>query len=175
MQHSEHGASKTMPNAMDWLTAVIVPIILGGLSAFGATTYTNHLARMREQQAEDRVAAASIRAYANALMNYSDYLEERALFGGYLDPTQQVMDAGGVDDIRSAWRNAQPYFHRLWIRDGEREAISNSMPDHGDDPMDGAGNFAARAKQVVSILDRGLQVSAVTRDARRLSRSRRSR
>lgn len=143
--------------AFEWLPDVVVPVGLGLVSAFGATKYTNRLAVKRDQQTRDDEAEAAIRAYANALTNYSIFLEEMAIAGAFWDPKKEVMETGSVDKIRAAWVTAQPYFHRLQLNDSERAAVANSMPDHGGDAMEGSDNFGKRAKLVLEVLDRGLK------------------
>lgn len=142
---------------MDVLTGIIVPIILGLVSAFGATAYTNRLAAKREARNIDAVAEAAIRAYANALGNYSNYLEEVAIAGGHWDPAKTLMETGSADKIRAAWLGAQPYFHRLQVRDDEKAATSQGFPEMGEHAMEGAENFYERAELVRKVLGRGLQ------------------
>ncbi|MBT2475877.1 hypothetical protein J7E68_15165 [Microbacterium sp. ISL-103] len=143
--------------AFELLPDVVVPVGLGLISAFGATTYTNHLAAKREIRVMDDVAETAVRAYANALGTYSIYLEEVAIAGGFWDPAKTLMETGSADKIRAAWLAAQPYFHRLQVHESERAATSQSSPDGGDDAMEGSGNFHERAELVRKVLDRGLR------------------
>ncbi|WP_313356208.1 hypothetical protein [Microbacterium sp.] len=157
----------------EWVPDVVVPVGLGLVSAFGATAYTNRLVTRREERNADEIAEAAIRAYANALGNYSNYLEEVAIAGAFWDPTKTLMETGSADKIRAAWVAAQPYFHRLQLHEGERAATSQSFPDPGDDAMEGSENFYKRAQLVRKVLHRGLRPRVATR--RRPLRSRRPR
>lgn len=145
------------PMTFELLPDVIVPVGLGLVSAFGATKYTNHLATKREDRIVDDVAESAIRAYANALGTYSIYLEEVAIAGSFWDPAKTLMDTGSADRIRATWLGAQPYFHRLHVFEGEREATSQSFPDPGNDAMEGSENFYKRAGLVRTVLNRGLK------------------
>lgn len=147
-------------DAMEILSDVLVPVLLGLVSAFGATAYTNHLVARREIRHQDDAAEDAIRAYANALGNYSSYLEEVAIASGNWDPDKTVMETSSGDKIRAAWLSAQPYFHRLKVEEGEHAATSNSFPDRGEHAMAGSENFHERAELIRSVLARGLKPRA---------------
>jgi type II secretory pathway pseudopilin PulG len=142
---------------VQWITDVAVPIVLGLLAAFGATWYSNKKNAQRlEREADDR-AAGAVRAYIRALRDTSDYLEARALAHGDWDPTEDVISHGGQDAVRDTFTAAVPFFHRLQVRDEDKNPLRNEFPNYGEHPMEGSGNFHDRAKQIQAVLDRGLK------------------
>ncbi|WP_105035892.1 hypothetical protein [Cryobacterium aureum] len=142
---------------MQLITDVAVPIILGLLAAFGATWYSNKKNAERLEREADDQAAATIRLYIRVLDETSDYLEAQALKYGDWDPRKDIINQGGKDAVRDAFNAAAPYFHRLDVRDDDKNPLRNEFPDYGAHPMDGAESFNARAKQIQSVLDRGLK------------------
>jgi len=141
---------------MDWITGVVVPIVLGLVAAFGATWYSNKMAAQRAQREADDRAADAVRAYIRALRETSDYLEARGLRYQDWDPTKDVINHGGQEAVRAAYNAAAPYFHRLQVRDDDKKPLRNEFPDHGAHPMEGATAFHERAAKVQAVLDRGL-------------------
>ncbi|GAA1732802.1 hypothetical protein [Microbacterium paludicola] len=144
---------------MEWiLTGVVVPLVIAGITAFGATLYTNRRADRRETKREDEVARAAVRAFIRELRNVADYLEEDEITrGSGRGADMTIIDPGGKEAIRDAYRRAAPYFHRLAVRDDERVATSNSFPDFGRWAMEGSDNFYERARLLQKVLDRGLR------------------
>jgi hypothetical protein len=142
---------------VQWITDVAVPIVLGLLAAFGATWYSNKKNAERLERDADDQAATVIRSYIRVLHETSDYLEARALKFGDWDPTKEIISHGGRDAVRNAFNAAAPYFHRLDVRPGDKNPLRNEFPDFGADPMDGAESFHARAKEIQTVLDRGLK------------------
>lgn len=142
---------------MQWITDAAIPIALGLVSAFGATWYSNRKNTERlEREANDR-AADAIRAYIRVLHETSEHLEARAIGGGGWDPTKDLINHGGQAAVLAAYNTAKPFFHRMDVRETDKNPLQNTFPDYGDGPMDGAGNFHIRAKQVQAVLDRGLK------------------
>jgi hypothetical protein len=154
---------------VQWITDVAVPIALGLLAAFGATWFSNRKNTQRiEREANDR-AADAIRAYIRTLHDTSGFLEARAIGnGGGWDPTNDVINHGGQAAVRDAYNAAAPYFHRLDVREADKNPLRNEFPDYGSHAMEGADNFHLRAKQVQTVFDRGLIGST---PARRRTRS----
>jgi len=130
-------------------------VVVAAATAFGAT----HHADTRERKQNDQSASDAIRRYIGALNNRADYLEEVAIVGRHWDPDKTVIDPGSDAEVRAACRDAAPCFHRLNIGEGERPAISNTMPEPGHQPMNGAGNFAERAQLLETVLNRCLVLS----------------
>ena len=141
---------------MNWITDVVIPILLGLVSAFGATWYSNKRSTERlKREANDRVADA-IRSYIRALRETSDFLEARAQSYGGHDPSSGVINHGGETAVREAFDAAAPHFHRLDVREEDGKPLRNEFPDYGNAPMDGSENFYKRANQIQIVLDRGL-------------------
>lgn len=142
---------------MELTTDILIPVALGLLSAFGATWYSNRKSAQQLKRANDERASDAVRAYIRALNETSDHLEAEALkFGGW-DPTSSVINPGGLDAVRAAFNVAAPFFHRLQVRASDNNPLRNEFPDYGDHPMDGSENYAARAKEIQAVLDRGLK------------------
>jgi hypothetical protein len=147
---------------MEWiLTGIAVPIVLGVISAYGATWYSNKQSSEREERAADGRAKDAVRAYIRSLDDYADYLEARQMSGqldGYVyDATKELISVGSQKAIRTAHAAAAPYFHRLIVEDADKNPLRNALPDDGTHPMAGAENYAVRAKEVQKVLDRGLK------------------
>lgn len=131
--------------------------MLGLLAAFGATWYSNKKNAQRlKRDADDRVIDA-VRSYIRALRDTSDYLEARALAHADWDPTNEVINHGGTEAVRAAFNAAAPFFHRLQVRNEDKNPLRNEFPDYGKHPMEGAGSFHDRANQIQTVLDRGLK------------------
>lgn len=141
---------------MDWITGVVVPIALGLLAAFGATWYSNRQNAQRLQSEADDRAADAVRSYIRALRDTSDYLEASASSYAEWDATKDVINHGGQVSVRQAFQAAAPFFHRLQVRDEDRNPLRNEFPDYGQHPMEGAASFHERANQIQTVLDRGL-------------------
>jgi hypothetical protein len=142
---------------VEWITGVAVPLVLGLLAAFGATWYSNKRnAERLEREADDR-AADAVRSYIRALRDTSDYLEARAMAYGDWDPTRDVINHGGQAVVREAFNAAAPYFHRLEVRSEDKNPMRNEFPDFGEHPMHGSESFHDRARQIQTVLDRGLK------------------
>ncbi len=142
---------------MEIITGIVVPLVLGLLAAFGATWYSNRQSARRTQREADDRAADAVRAYIRALSATADHLEAKAMAYEGWDPSDDVINHGGPDAVRTAYNAAEPYFHRLQVRDEDGNPLRNEYPTYGNHPMDGAENFATRAKQIQAILDRGLR------------------
>jgi len=143
---------------VQWLvTGLAVPIVLGLLSAFGATGYSNKKAAERIQREADDRAADTIRAYIRALHNTSMHLEAQAQRYGDWDPSRDVISHGGKDVVRAAFAAAEPYFYRLDVRPEDNNPLVNAFPDYGEHAMAGADNFYDRATRIQTVLDRGLK------------------
>jgi hypothetical protein len=137
---------------MPWLSDIVVPIVLGLLSAFGATAYSNWHNDKRRQLEDDARAEDAVRDYIRALRDTSASLEAQAM---HLEG--QVISAGGRDVVLRAYGAAAPYFHRLQVKDSDKNPLRNEFPDPGFDPMDGSGSYHERANQVQVVLGRGLK------------------
>lgn len=142
---------------MQWITGVAIPIVLGLLAAFGATWYSNKKNAERIKREADDRAADAVRSYIRVLRDTSDYLEARAMTYGNWDATKDIINHGGEVAVRDAFNAAAPYFHRLDVRNEDKNPLRNEYPNYGRDPMDGAGSFHERASQIQKVLDRGLK------------------
>lgn len=142
---------------MEWITSVAVPIVLGLVSAFGATVYANKKAVQRESRVSDETAKHAVRAYIKSLRDHADYLEARQMSYGDYDATREVINHSSLDEIRASYGAAAPYFHRITVLPDDHHPLSNAFPDYGTHPVEGADNFAARANAIQKVLDRGLR------------------
>jgi hypothetical protein len=143
---------------MQWLvTGLAVPIVVGLLSAFGATWYSNKKTVERLRREADDRAADAVRAYIRALRNTAYYFEAQAQRYGDWNPARSIINPGGEDAVKAAFNAAAPYFHRLDVRPEDKFPLANALPDFGDHNMEGADNFYERAEHVQTVLDRGLK------------------
>ena len=141
---------------MQWITGVVVPVVLGLLAAFGATWYSNRMSTKRHEREADDQASDAVRLYIRALRATADHLEASAMKYGDWDPTKDIINRGGPDAVRTAFNEAAPYFHRLDVRKNDQNPLRNEFPDYGNHPMEGAENYYDRADRIERVLDRGL-------------------
>ena len=76
---------------------------------------------------------------------------------GDWDPAKDVINHGGQGAVRDAFNAAAPYFHRLDVRNEDKNPLRNEFPDYGSHSMEGAESFHDRAKQIQTVLERGLK------------------
>lgn len=150
---------------VNWVTGVAVPVALGLSSSFGAVGLTKYIDGKRADRSRDAEARDAIQALIFRLDDYSDLLQAQADshgswdLGERYDDTKNVIRKGSVEDVEAAFEAARRHFPRLKLNPDEKGLIANRFPDHGDHPVEGAGNFHVRARALEKVLARGLRTA----------------
>lgn len=153
---------------MEWLTGVSVPVLIGLVSSFGATWYTNRQQVKNELRAERTRSAQAIRAYVREVRKRAADLEEEEInsYGRTAqtpyDGRSYFLDPGSTSSVRAAPAAAEPHLHLLKTDPKVVEecwATGNTIPGDGKDRMEDSDAYAKRADCLEIILQRGLMSS----------------